>query len=131
MSHRDIKPENMILTSDGGLKLVDLGVARLPHLDTAREVDHVPGTASYRAPEMFDGNRGAEQTDIFALGVTLYRMFSGGSYPYGEIEPFIRPRQGKAEPGKAVAGDFAVAVRVVDGCGVGAVLTFCEWPRLR
>ncbi|WP_040308559.1 bifunctional protein-serine/threonine kinase/phosphatase [Asticcacaulis biprosthecium] len=96
--HRDIKPENIILTPDGGLKLIDLGVARLPHLDTAREMDHVPGTASYRAPEMFDGNSGDEQTDIFALGVTLYRMFSGGSYPYGEIEPFVRPRLGKAEP---------------------------------
>ena len=96
--HRDIKPENVMVLPDGGLKLIDLGVARLPHLDGRRELEHVPGTASYRAPEMFDGNNGDEQTDIFALGVTLYRMFTGGGYPYGEIEPFVRPRLGKAEP---------------------------------
>jgi serine/threonine protein kinase len=44
------------------------------------------------APEMFSGAAGDERTDLFALGVTLYRMFSGGGYPYGEIEPFTHPR---------------------------------------
>ena len=51
----------------------------------------IPGTPSYLAPEMFTGNRGDQQTDLFALGVTLWRLFAG-RYPYGEIEPFTRPR---------------------------------------
>jgi serine/threonine protein kinase len=44
------------------------------------------------APELFSGARGDERSEVFALGVTLYRMFSGGAYPYGEIEPFSKPR---------------------------------------
>ena len=98
--HRDIKPENIILLSDGGLKLVDLGVARIPGM----QKDHVfvPGTPSYKAPELFEGrNRAAspgdERSDIFALGVTLYRMFTGGAYPYGEIEPGQTPRFSRPE----------------------------------
>ena len=44
------------------------------------------------APELFDGGTGDECSDKFALGVTIYRLFSGGAYPYGEIEPFSHPR---------------------------------------
>jgi serine/threonine protein kinase len=51
----------------------------------------VPGTPSYMAPELFDGQAGDAGSDIFALGVTLYRMFTG-YYPYGEVEAFSRPR---------------------------------------
>jgi len=48
------------------------------------------------APELFAGTAAEESSDIFALGVTVYRMFTGGSYPYGEVEAFSSPRFGKA-----------------------------------
>jgi len=89
--HRDIKPENILLLKNGELKLLDLGVALVPNM-TDLSPDAIPGTASYMAPEMFAGGAGSEQSDLYALGVTLYRAFSGGTYPYGEIEPFSRPR---------------------------------------
>lgn len=95
--HRDIKPDNIMLLDDGGMKLLDLGVARLPALPDAPNED-IPGTPSYMAPEMFTGARGDERTDVYALGVTLYYLFSGGAYPYGEVEPFSRPRFGKRTP---------------------------------
>ena len=88
--HRDIKPENMLLLRDGGLKLIDFGVARVPGLEDF-PIAEIPGTASYMAPELFDGEAGGEASDLFALAVTLFRAFTG-HYPYGEIEPFSHPR---------------------------------------
>jgi serine/threonine protein phosphatase PrpC len=89
--HRDIKPDNVILERDGSLKLIDLGVVRVPGLeDTAPE--SIPGTAGYMAPEMYDGEAGNESTDIFSLGVTLFRAFTG-EFPYGN--PDAGPPRGR------------------------------------
>ena len=93
--HRDIKPDNVMLEPDGGLKLIDLGVARLRQFEEEGAVE-APGTRSYMAPELFVGAAADESSDLFALGVTVYRMFTGGTYPYGEVEAFSSPRFGKA-----------------------------------
>jgi serine/threonine protein kinase len=99
--HRDIKPDNVILSPEPNgqvrARLIDFGVVRLPGVETEGEgprPDHgAPGTPSYMAPELMDATRalGDERSDVYALGVTLYRLFTN-SYPYGEIEPFQRPR---------------------------------------
>lgn len=95
--HRDIKPENVLLPDGGGLRLLDLGVSRLPAWDEDA-AQAIPGTPSYMAPELFQGERGSRASDVFAIGVTLYRLFSGGAYPYGEIEAFSHPRFGPPKP---------------------------------
>ena len=64
------------------MKLLDLGVARLPGFAEFEE-NEIPGTPSYMAPEFFEGERGDDSSDVYALGVTLYRSLSGGYYPYG------------------------------------------------
>lgn len=96
IAHRDIKPGNVILTSDGGLKLIDLGIARVPNFKELPE-NEVPGTASYMAPELFKGELGDAISDQFSLGVTIYRLFTG-HYPYGETAPFTTPLFGPPIP---------------------------------
>jgi len=88
--HRDIKPDNVMLERSGGLKLLDLGVVRVPGLEDEAPTE-VPGTAAYMAPEMFAGEPGDDATDVYALGVTLFRAFTG-QYPYGNVDATSRPR---------------------------------------
>ncbi len=102
--HRDIKPDNVMLLPDSGVKLIDLGVARLPRVEDFH-ASEIPGTPSFMAPEQFSGNAGDAETDQFALGVTLYRLFTG-KYPYGEKEAFSRPRFGTAPPPSQHRGDI-------------------------
>ncbi len=99
--HRDIKPSNVMLQPNGVVRLIDFGLARVPGIeeDEANDPAGVPGTPSYMAPELFTGaSRGDAETDVYALGVTLYRMFSGGSFPYGENKSFAPPRQTAPTP---------------------------------
>jgi serine/threonine protein kinase len=91
--HRDIKPDNVILESGGSLKLIDFGVVRIPGLEDAPP-ERLPGTVAYMAPEMLDGEAGNEATDIYALGVTMFRAFTG-EYPYGKPDAISPPRQAR------------------------------------
>ena len=102
--HRDIKPENVILLHDGGLRLIDLGVARVPDLEEFPSADN-PGTPAYMAPELFEGAPGDEASDLYALGITLYRMFAR-RFPYGESEPPQKPRPRRYMPLTSVRSDL-------------------------
>jgi serine/threonine protein kinase len=101
---RDIKPDNVILEGGGSLKLIDFGVVRIPGLEEAPPED-IPGTAAYMAPEMFEGEAGNEATDIYALGVTLFRAFSG-EYPYGNPDATSPPRRLRPTPLSALRPDL-------------------------
>ena len=91
--HRDIKPDNVILEGGGSLKLIDLGVVRVPGLEEFPP-ENIPGTAAYMAPEMAEGEAGNEATDIYALGVTMFRAFTG-QYPYGNADATRPPRRNR------------------------------------
>jgi serine/threonine protein phosphatase PrpC len=94
--HRDIKPDNVILENNGSLKLIDLGVVRVPGLEDFPPED-IPGTAAYMAPEMFTGEPGNEATDMYALGVTMFRAFTG-EFPYGNLDAVSPPRRRRPVP---------------------------------
>ena len=92
--HRDLKPENLMLTSDGIVKILDFGLAKLVDTGAAgRVLDSlggaatatglVMGTASYMSPEQARGLAASPRSDLFALGVILYEMLTG-------VNPFQR-----------------------------------------
>ena len=93
--HRDIKPDNLHLGSDGRLRILDLGVAASDGQDF-NEINN-PGTPSYMAPELYSGGNANVATDLYACGVTLYELLTR-KYPYGEIEPFQKPKFGDPTP---------------------------------
>jgi hypothetical protein len=74
--HRDIKPGNLYVLNDGGLKILDFGVARLVTSSmTVR--GHIIGTPSYMSPEQATGRDIDHRSDIFSAGGVFYWMLSG------------------------------------------------------
>ena len=70
-------------------------MVRVPGLEDSPP-ENIPGTAAYMAPEMFDGEPGNEATDMYALGVTMFRAFTG-EFPYGNPDATSPPRREPAE----------------------------------
>ncbi|MGO4456591.1 serine/threonine-protein kinase [Streptomyces sp. M-16] len=81
--HRDVKPANVMLAADGRVLLTDFGIATY-QVDTRLTTDgSVIGSLEYIAPERLNGVIGTPASDLFSLGVTLYRTVEG-------VSPFLR-----------------------------------------
>jgi len=73
--HRDIKPGNVMITKDGGVKVVDFGIARL--MDSSHtQTNTIIGTLGYMSPQQIRGERADERSDIWATGVMLYELLA-------------------------------------------------------
>ncbi len=77
--HRDVKPHNIMVDSDGGVHLLDFGLARGVGLDmkTITATGMIVGTPEYMSPEQFEGSRVDARSDIYSLGVVMFQMTTG------------------------------------------------------
>jgi serine/threonine protein kinase len=84
--HRDFKPENIIRCGDGGVKILDFGVARMNNSQATTvlktETGLVIGTPGYMAPEQLKGKDVDARTDVFAFGVVAWELATG-THPFG------------------------------------------------
>jgi serine/threonine protein kinase len=108
--HLDIKPANVLVTTRGGVKIVDFGIARAASDTTAT----VAGTPHYMAPEQFDG-RADERSDIYSVGCLLYECLTGAPPFEGTMAAQVlahrsRPRPDPRELAPQVTASLAAVV---------------------
>lgn len=101
--HRDIKPSNVMLTRDGRVKVVDMGLSRLAHVDQTSEATAsgvTLGTFDYISPEQARDPRNADvRSDIYSLGCTLFFVLSGRPpFPDGNEVQKLLKHQAEAPP---------------------------------
>lgn len=87
--HADIKPANLILAGEGRIKLSDFGLSRIQHAKDQKQ--SISGTPAYVAPELIRGEALSIQSDMYALGITLFELVFGRS-PYEPTGTSVRDR---------------------------------------
>ena len=83
--HRDVKPSNVLLPPDGGVKLADMGIARLLSPEALTATLSVRGTAGYISPEQVQGDRIDARADLYSLGCVLFEMLAGRTPFEGDL----------------------------------------------
>ncbi len=79
MIHRDVKPENVLMADDGRIKVADFGLARAVNAETQHTATGgvLIGTVSYLSPELVIDGKADARSDVYAVGVLMYEMFTG------------------------------------------------------
>jgi serine/threonine protein kinase len=100
--HRDLKPENIIRRTDGHIKILDFGLARIsdPLVSTVTrltETGTAPGTPGYMAPEQLSGGAVDGRTDVFAFGVLAWELATG-EHPFGSNPAIMLARMMEGRP---------------------------------
>lgn len=83
--HRDVKPANVLLSTEGGVKLADMGIARLLSPEALTATLSVRGTAAYISPEQVRGDRIDPRADLYSLGCVLFETLTGRTPFEGDL----------------------------------------------
>jgi eukaryotic-like serine/threonine-protein kinase len=75
--HRDIKPSNVMITENGGVKLLDFGIAQTGHGTGLTRAGYLLGSLNYMSPEQVNGGKATQRSDLYSVGVTLYELVTG------------------------------------------------------
>jgi len=106
--HRDLKPANVMIDGQGQVRITDFGLAAV-----AGEVDQIRvGTPAYMAPEQLAGKDVSVQSDLYALGLVLYELFTGRrAYDVQNVAELVRQHQESTiTPPTALVRDLDPAV---------------------
>jgi tetratricopeptide (TPR) repeat protein/predicted Ser/Thr protein kinase len=87
--HRDIKPANIVVADDGGVKVIDFGIAKLMGKTGVTREGSTVGTIAYMSPEQVQGGEVDHRVDIWSLGAVLYEMVTGVRPFLGEYETAV------------------------------------------
>jgi len=115
--HRDVKPDNILITLDGVVKLADLGLAKVPMSDAKVTASGITlGTPHYISPEQVRGRKDIDvRSDIYALGISLYEMVTGGTPFDGDSMGVVIAKQlnDAIPPARDVRPDLSIAIEYI------------------
>ena len=150
--HRDLKPQNIMMNKRGEVVIMDFGLAAIAHQLSGEEVRN--GTPAYMAPEQLKGSEVTAKSDIYALGLVLYELFTGKK-PFdaknvrqliemqesihlpsmtttaADIDPMVEKAIRRCldpDPAKRPASALAVAIALPGGDPLAAALAAGETP---
>src|SRR5579872_4494404 len=95
--HRDLKPENIMVKPSGELKVMDFGISR-SYAAGVTSTGAIIGTPAYMAPEQAEGKLTDQRTDIYAVGLILYEIFTGIAAFSGETPVSVALKQIRERP---------------------------------
>lgn len=75
--HRDLKPQNILMDKKGNIKIVDFGIAIALNQSTMTQTNTAMGSVHYMSPEQARGSMATKQSDIYSLGIILYKLLTG------------------------------------------------------
>lgn len=115
--HADLKPTNIMVTTDGAVKLIDLGQSAKIFEPKAK----IQGTVDYMAPEQVQRGKLDQRTDVFGLGATLHKVLTGRAIPTDMNQtvnlqsntPLVR----RQDESKSIANEFPACItRMISDC---------------